>query len=101
MGIACGVCQPDRFLQKKVDPLALVLVRAALDKNAASHPEKLFREDALLCSINERLGALLPPGVMAGRDFGPLDGSFLSEVVEAARLEAEEIEDATSKANPD
>ena len=66
------------------------LTRLALRQNG-QHPELTFRNDALLCSINERLGALLPAGAEAGEEFGPLGWDWLHELGPMAAVDAEEL----------
>jgi hypothetical protein len=62
------------------------------------HPEITFRRDALLMSINDRLGALLPPEVNAGADMAPLTTLYLDELLRFAAANAEDQEEALDEA---
>lgn len=66
-----------------------MLLRAAV-RCHQEHPEISIRRDALLWSINERLGALLPPGAAAGLDLTPLGNQFVAELLEVALIEQRE-----------
>lgn len=72
-----------------------MMCRAVLQQSH-EHPEITIRKDALLCSINERLGALL--GSRApGADLVPLGQAWLTELVlfqeaEFAALEERRME---------
>ncbi len=60
------------------------------------HPEITFRRDALLLSINERLGVLcsaLSPGITAGADLEPLSTEWVTELQAFAEADLEDIED--------
>lgn len=79
-----------------------MLARAALTLHA-QHPEVTSRWDALLRSINERLGALLPPDVDAGGDLPPLGTAWLGELAAFAEANGEDTRDAIdeSRHGPD
>lgn len=66
-------------------------LRAALKYNQR-HPELDFRADALLCSINERLGAIVRHFLAGptGDDFEPLSDAYLGDLLACAFYEAEE-----------
>lgn len=73
------------------------MLRAALQIHR-EHPEITFRRDALLCSINERMGQLLRlmqgyavEGHVAGTDVAPLSGVWVEELV---RFHAANVEEA-------
>lgn len=66
-------------------------MRAALQLHH-EHPEITLRRDALLCSINARLGALLPEGD-AGGDFEPLSTLYLEELILFNQANVEDVEE--------
>ncbi len=51
-----------------------------------------MRRDALLVSINERLGALLPAGTAAGADITPLSTLYLEELLFFNQANVEDVE---------
>lgn len=55
------------------------------------HPEITFRRDALLCSINDRLGAFVETRG-AGADIAQLTRAYLGELVEFAIANSEDVE---------
>lgn len=55
------------------------------------HPEITFRTDALLRSINDRLGALAA-GHGVGQDIPPLERTYLAELLEFAIANHEDLE---------
>ena len=76
------------------------MIRVALDMRAAHHPEVIHRHDALLCSINDRLGSLLTRmrTPSAGQDIAPMDTVYLDELLAIAEAKAIATEEAMEEA---
>ena len=55
-----------------------------------------MRIDRLLVSINDRLGELAPN---SGENIKPLTGDFMSDVITAIKLDAQETEDIENGRN--
>ena len=73
-----------------------LIVRAALTLTG-EHPEVTFRQDALLRSINDRLGALVArewsdPWPLPGQEVPPLSREYLAELLEFAIANHEDLE---------
>jgi hypothetical protein len=63
-------------------------------QDGREHPEIIHRRDALLCSINDRLGALCRlEHQEAGEDFAPLSGAWLDEMIAFIAADASEREE--------
>lgn len=70
-------------------------MRLAL-QNHREHPEITFRRDALLMSINDRLGVLcyaLSGHTTAGAALEPLSTEWVTELQEFAQADLEDIQD--------
>lgn len=69
------------------------VIRLALVYGMANHPELLCRADGLLCSLNDRVGAFLAlamgqaPTRIPGTDYGPLDLSIFTHLMEHHEME--------------
>jgi hypothetical protein len=70
------------------------LISRTVVRQTHQHPEIVFRTDALLMSINDRLGALLPPDRNAGCDLVPLSSVWVEELIRFGVAEAEDQDDA-------
>lgn len=66
-------------------------VRSALHYRAGHHPELLSRQDALLCSINDRLGGL------PGQYIGPLSDEWMLDIEGTMMHEADLRDEADRK----
>tara|TARA_Y100000310_G_C20612628_1_gene778844 strand:+ start:1339 stop:1584 length:246 start_codon:yes stop_codon:yes gene_type:complete len=76
-------------------------VRGALEKGQA-HPEIVQRTDALLCSINDRLGKLVNliarDTCRSGESITPLTADYLDDIQQVLRKESEDYEQAQIEA---
>ncbi len=68
------------------------MLRAALEMRAGHHPEVIARTDALLVSINVRLGG------KPGHDIPPMDTYYLDELIALAEAKAQATEEAIEEA---
>ncbi len=67
---------------------------------ASHHPERIARVDALLVSINDRLGAFCRQMSCpsAGQDIAPMDTFYLDELIALAEAKARAQEEAIEEA---
>ena len=72
---------------KRLSGFGRDLCRVAL-RYVRTHPELVERHDALLVSINDRLGALVTAlAAPAGQDIAPLGDSWLDDLLDVAAAE--------------
>lgn len=67
---------------------------------AAHHPERIQRVDALLVSMNDRLGSIgaAVGAAPTGQDIIPMSNFYLEELIALAQDKAERIREATEEA---